>query len=102
MLPDGLDAFAEVVEDVAALDAAAGREKTADDAGDVASDVEVLRVFDTDALHTEAEAANAGKDDGLAFTEFLLHDVLDLGGNTHHRALRKTVSIQPLFRRSRI
>ena len=96
-LPDGFDAFAEVVEDVAALDAAAGREEAADDAGDVASDVEVLLVFDTDALHTQAEAADAGKDDRLALTQFLLHEVLDLGGDTYHSALRETTVATSFF-----
>ena len=66
-LPDGFDTVAEVVEDVAALDAAAGRKEATDDASDVAADVEVFGIFDTDALYSETEAADARKNDGLTF-----------------------------------
>lgn len=66
-LPDGLDAFAEVVEDMAALDAAACRQEAADEAGDVLADVEVLRIIHTNALHAQAETADAGQDDRLPF-----------------------------------
>ena len=52
-LPYGFDTLAEVVEDVAALDTATGREETADDSGDVAADVECLRVIHPDALYTK-------------------------------------------------
>ena len=61
MLPDGLYAIAEVVEDVAALNAAAGREEATDNAGDVTADVEHFRIVHADAFHAEAEAANAWK-----------------------------------------
>lgn len=70
-MPDGLDAFAEVVEDVAALDAAAGWEETADNAGDVATDVERLGIIDSDTLYTETEATNAWKNDSLSILSIL-------------------------------
>lgn len=66
VLPDGFDAVADIVEDVTALDATAWGEETADDAGDVATDVELLRVVDTGALHTKAETADAWEDHRLA------------------------------------
>lgn len=66
LLPDGLYTVAEVVEDVAALDAAACREKAADDAGDVLADVEVLWVIDTNTLHAEAEPSDAVEDHRLS------------------------------------
>jgi len=81
-LPDGLDAVAEVVEDVAALDVATGGEEAADDAGDVVTDVECLGGINTDTLHTKAETADARKDDGLAVAQFLLHDILNLSGDS--------------------
>jgi hypothetical protein len=50
-LPDGFDTFAEVVEDMTALDAATSREETTDDACDVTADVECLRIIHTDAFY---------------------------------------------------
>jgi len=50
-LPDGFDTFAEVVEDMTALDAATSREETTDNAGDVTADVECLRIIHTDAFY---------------------------------------------------
>ena len=70
-LPDGLDTIAEVIEDLATLDATTGRQEAADNAGDVTADVESLRVIHTDAFHAEAEASDAGKHHGVAFAEFL-------------------------------
>ena len=58
-MPDGLHAVAVVIEDMTVLDAATGREEAADDAGDVAADVERFRIVHADALHAEAEAADA-------------------------------------------
>jgi hypothetical protein len=49
-VPDGLDTVAEVVENVATLDATAGGQEAADDARDVAADVKGLGVVDTDTL----------------------------------------------------
>ena len=64
-LPDGFDTFAEVVEDMTAWDATAGREETTDDAGDVAADVECLRIIYPDAFHPKAEAADTWEYDCL-------------------------------------
>ena len=64
-LPDGFDTFAEVVEDMASLNTATGREETADDAGDVTVDVECLRVIHPDALYTKTETADARENDRL-------------------------------------
>ena len=61
---------------MAALDAAACGEEAADDAGDVATDVERLGIIDTDAFHPETEAADARKDDGLAVGQSFLENVL--------------------------
>ena len=89
-LPDGVHTVAEVVEDVAAVDAAAGGEETADDAGDVVTDVEVFRVVHANAFHAKAEAADTGKDDGLAVAEPLFEDILQLSHYADHRALCKS------------
>ena len=75
-MPDGLDTFAEVVENMAALDATASGEEAADDAGNMAANIEILGIIDTDALHTQAEATNARQHNGLAVAQFLLHGVL--------------------------
>ena len=58
-MPDGLHPVAEVVEDPASSDTAAGREEAADDAGDVSADVELLRFIDTYTFHAKAEPADA-------------------------------------------
>ena len=75
-MPDGLDTFAEVVKNMAALNTATGGKEAADDAGDVTADVEILGIIDTDALHTKAETSDAGQYHGLAVAQFLLHGVL--------------------------
>ena len=75
-MPDGLDTFAEVVENMTALDATTSGEEAADDAGNMAADIEILGIIDTDALHTQAEATNARQHNGLPFTQFLLHSIL--------------------------
>ena len=51
-LPDGFDTFAEVVEDMATLDATTGREETTDDAGDMTTDVESLGIINPDTFYT--------------------------------------------------
>ena len=71
-MPDGLDAITEVVEDVAALDATASREETADNAGDVLADVECLGIIHTDALNAKTEAADAWEHDSLTIGQLLL------------------------------
>ena len=70
-MPDGLDTFAKVVKNMAALNTAAGGKEAADDAGDVMADVEFLWVVYADAFHTKTEASDAGKHHGVAFAEFL-------------------------------
>ena len=75
-LPDGLDTLAEVIKDMPACDATAGREETTDDAGDVAPDIKVLRVVNTDAFHTKAETSDAWKDNRLSFRQPMFQDVL--------------------------
>ena len=66
-LPDGFDTVAEIVEDTTALSATACREKTADDASNMATDIEVLWVVDTNTLYTKTETADSWKDNGLSF-----------------------------------
>jgi hypothetical protein len=75
-LPDGFDAFAEVVEDMAALDTATGRQETADDAGDVTADVERLRIINPDTFYTKTETSYTWKDYSLPLGKSLLQDVL--------------------------
>ena len=67
-MPDCFDAIAEVVENVAALDATAGGKEAADDASDMTADVEGLGIVDTDALHTQTETADAREDNCMSFT----------------------------------
>lgn len=64
-LPYGFDTLAEIIEDMASLNTATGREETADDACDVAADVECLRVIHPDALYTKTETADAKENDRL-------------------------------------
>ena len=75
-LPDGFDTFAEVVEDMATLDATTGREETTDDAGDMTTDVESLGIIYTNALHTKTETSYTWKDNSLPLGKSLLQDVL--------------------------
>ena len=75
-LPDSFDTVAEVVEDMASLDATASGEEAANDTSDVAGDVEILGIVDTNALHPKAETAYAWKNDGLSFGQTLFQDVL--------------------------
>jgi hypothetical protein len=89
-LPDGFDAFAEVVEDMAALDTATGWEETADDAGDVASDVEFLRIIHPDTLYPKAETADSWEYDRLALGKSVLQDILKFCYHTIHSPLGKS------------
>lgn len=66
-LPYGLYALAEIVEDVAALNTATGWQETTNDAGDVAADIEFLRVIHTDAFYTQAEATYARQNNRFSF-----------------------------------
>ena len=75
-MPDDLHTLAEIIEDVAALNTTASGKETADDAGDVAADIEVLGVIDTETLYTQAESSDARKDDRLSLTQFLLESIL--------------------------
>lgn len=87
VLPDGVDAVADVVEDVVAGGAVAGGQEAADDALDVAAQAELLRVVHALALHAEAEAAYLGQDDGVAVGEFHLQRVLQVGHHGHYGRL---------------
>ena len=70
-MPDGFDTIAEVVEDVAALDAAAGWQETTDEAGDMAAEIEFFRIVDADTLHMKTETTDARQDNRLAIGEFI-------------------------------
>ena len=89
-LPDGLDTIAEVVEDVTALNATACGEETADITSDVTTDVECLRVIDTDTLYPKTETADTGEDNGLPVRQSVLEDLLQLRYHTDDRTLGKT------------
>ena len=86
-LPDGFDAVAEIVEDMATLDATACREEATDNTSDVAGDVEILGIVDANALHSKAETAYAWKNDGLSFGQTLFQDILKLSYDTSDGAL---------------
>jgi hypothetical protein len=88
-LPDGLDALAEVVEDMATLNAATSREETADDAGDVTTDVEFLRIIHPDTLYPKAETADSWEYDRLTLGKTVLQDILEFCYHTIHSALRE-------------
>ena len=60
-LPDGLDTLAEVIEDVASLDTTTSRQEATHDARDVTTDVERLRIINTDALYPKTETSDAGR-----------------------------------------
>ena len=70
-LPDGLDAHTEVVEDMAALDAATSWQETTDEAGDMAAEIEFFRIGNTNTLHMKTETTDAWQDNCLAIGEFL-------------------------------
>lgn len=56
-------------------------------------EAELLRSLHPSALYTEAEASEAGKDDGLPFGEFLHEDVLHVGDHRQGDALRDAVAL---------
>ena len=66
-MPDNLHTLAEVIEDVTALNTTTSGKEAADDTGDVATDIEVLWVIDTDTLYTQAETTDAWKNYSLSF-----------------------------------
>ena len=61
---------------MATLDAATGRQETADDAGDVTADVERLRIINPDTFYTKTETSYTWKDNSLPLGKSLLQDVL--------------------------
>lgn len=65
-LPHGFYTIADVIEDVTPLNTMAGRQKSADNPGDMAADIECLGIVDADALHTKTETANAWEYDRLS------------------------------------
>ena len=89
-LPDGLDTLAEVIEDMAPLDTASSRQEAAHDARDVTTDVERLRIIDTDALYPKTETSDAWKNDGLTFRKPMLQDVLKFCYHTIHGPFRES------------
>ena len=89
-LPDGFDALAEVVEDMATLNAATSREETADDAGDVTTDVEFLRIIHSDTLYPKAETADSREYDRLTLGKSVLQDILKFCYHTIHSPLGKS------------
>ena len=89
-MPDSLHTVAEVVEDVAALNAAACGKEAADNTGDVLADVERLRVIDTDTLHTEAETAYAREHYCLSFSKPVLQNILQLRYHAYDGTLGNT------------
>ena len=74
---------------MAALNTATGWEETADDAGDVASDVEFLRIIHPDTLYPKAETADSREYDRLTFRKAVLQDILEFCYHTIHSALRE-------------
>ena len=92
-LPYGFHAGTGVVEDAATGGAASGGQEAEEDAGDVTSEAELLRSLHPSALYTEAEASEAGKDDGLPFGEFLHEDVLHVGDHRQGGALRDAAAL---------
>ena len=90
LLPHGFDAVADIVEDMAALGAAAGREETTDDAGNMAADVKLLRVVNADALHAKTEPADTRKDDRLALRQSMFQNTLQFGHHTDDGTFAET------------
>ena len=86
-LPYGFYSFAEVVEDMTALNAATSREETTDNAGDVTADVECLRIVHTDALYPKTETTDTWKYDCVTIRKLLFQDVLYFSNYTHNGAL---------------
>ena len=61
---------------MASLNTATGREETADDAGDVAADVECLRVIHPDALYTKTETADAETPPIATMRRYAVYDLV--------------------------
>lgn len=55
------DILAERVADATPLDTTTRGQKTPDDASDVAAELELFRLIDTDAFYAETEATDAGQ-----------------------------------------
>ena len=69
---------------MASLNATACWKESADDAGDVATDIEILRVVYTDTLYTKTETAYAWQNDGLSVRQFLLKYILQFCNYTYN------------------
>lgn len=92
--PDNGHVLAEVILDGAVVVAMAGGQEFADDAADVAADIEFLRGIDTLTLHTEPKASYAIEDYRLTFCQMVLHRVLQLSDYMYYvRLLQGTVSL---------
>ena len=89
-LPDGLDTLAEVIEDVASLDTTTSRQEATHDARDVTTDVERLRIINTDALYPKTETSDAWKNNGQTFRKPMLQDVLKFCYHTIHGPFRES------------
>ena len=79
MLPDSFHAVAEVIDDVAPCCPMAGWQEAADDAGDVVTQVKLLRLVHALTFHTEAEAPDFWNHYGVAVRELHLQRVLQVG-----------------------
>lgn len=92
--PDNGHVLAEVILDGAVVVAMAGGQEFADDAADVAADIEFLRGIDTLTLHTEPKASYAIEDYRLTFCQMVLHRVLQFSDDMYYvRLLQGTVSL---------
>ena len=92
--PDNGHVLAEVILDGAVVVAMAGGQEFADDAADVAADIEFLRGIDTLTLHTEPKASYAIEGYRLTFCQMVLHRVLQFSDDMYYvRLLQGTVSL---------
>ena len=89
-MPHGFDAVTEVIEDVAALNAAACGQESTDNTGNVAADVKLLRVINAYALHTETESTDTRKNDRLTFRQPVFQDFLQFRYYTDDGTLGET------------
>lgn len=96
MLPDGIDAIAEIIDDVVTAITVTGWEKAADDASDVATTAELLRLIYPLTLHTKAEATDFRNHNGIALGEFHLQGLLQIGDDSHYRRVVIAASHQRL------
>ena len=58
------------------LNTTASWQETTDNACNMVADVERFGIIDTDTLYTQAETTDARQDNGLAFGQFLLQQIL--------------------------